>query len=123
DTFCPEDGGPYRVKPRLHRSRASYAADAPRDGIWIEAAGDRIAARFAGVEHHLERNGGRWMFGNDTIEAVLDDAGAVLEARVARADAGHPLETGRFHGLRAIAEAVLREANPVSAALGRRARL
>lgn len=119
DTFCPEDGGPDRVKPRLHRSRASYDADAPRDGVWIEAAGERIAARFAGVEHHVERSGERWRFGNDTIEAVLDDGGAVLEARVAGADAGHVLEIGRFHGLRAIAEAVLREVNPVSVAIGR----
>jgi putative selenate reductase len=118
DTFCPESGGPHRVKPRLHRSRESYGADAPQDGVLIEAAGERIAARFDGVEHQLERRGDRWRFGNDAIEAILDDGGVVLEMRLMMAREGQRLEVARFHGLRAIAEAVLREVNPVSAALG-----
>ena len=115
DTFCPEGGGPHRVKPRLHRSRESYAADAPQDGVLIEAAGERIAARFAGVEHQLERRGDRWSFGNDAIEAILDDAGVAHHVNVRMAREGRRLEVAHFHELRAIAEAVLREVNPVSA--------
>ena len=119
DTFCPEGGGPYRVKPRLHRSREGYSADAPQDCVLIEAAGERIAARFEGVEHQLERRGDQWRFGNDAIEAILDDAGKPLHVEVRMAREGRRLEVAHFHELRAIADAVLREVNPVSAALGR----
>ena len=57
------------------------------------------------------------MFGNDTIEAMLDRDGALLESRVVKVLEGHPLELARFHALRDLAEAVWREVNPVSAAL------
>jgi putative selenate reductase len=120
DTFCPEAGGPHRVKPRFHRTREHYAAASPADGVLIEAGGCRVSARFEGVEHHLERRGERWVFGNDALEAVLDDAGALVESRVVAAREGHELELGRFHALRALTEAVLREVNPVSAAGGKR---
>ena len=116
DTFCPESGGPHRVKPRLHRSRESYTADAPQDGVLIEAAGERIAARFEGVEHQLERRGDRWWFSNDAIEAILDDAGMALQVNVRMPRESQRLEVAHFHQLRAIAEAVLREVNPVSSA-------
>lgn len=120
DTFCPEAGGPHRVKPRLHRSREGYAAAAPEDGIWIEHEG-RVAARFAGIEHHLERCGEHWRFGNGTIEALLDLKGTLLESRVVAVREGHPLELARFHGLRDLTEAVSREVNSISAALVGRA--
>lgn len=120
DTFCPEAGGPYRVKPRLHRSRAGYVAAAPEDGVLIERGGDRVTARFAGIEHHLERRGEQWVFGNDALEAVLDQNGALVESRAVAARAGHALELARFHALRALTEAVLGEVNPISAALAER---
>ncbi|MBM3907018.1 MAG: glutamate synthase [Gemmatimonadetes bacterium] len=48
DTFCPEDGGPYRLKPRFFVSSERWLADAPRDAILVER--DAITGRFDGVE-------------------------------------------------------------------------
>ncbi|MFI5208429.1 MAG: glutamate synthase, partial [Gemmatimonadales bacterium] len=49
DVFCPEDGGPYLLKPRVFVDRARWAADAPRDAILIEK--DAVIGRFGGVEY------------------------------------------------------------------------
>ncbi len=46
DTFCPEDGGPFRLKPRFFTSRARWLADAPRDAILVER--DAVTGRFGG---------------------------------------------------------------------------
>lgn len=48
DTFCPEDGGPFVLKPRFFVSRERWLADAPRDAILVEH--DAITGRFHGVE-------------------------------------------------------------------------
>lgn len=48
DTFCPEDGGPFKLKPRFFVSRERWSADAPRDAILVER--DAITGRFGGVE-------------------------------------------------------------------------
>ena len=47
DTFCPEHGGPYRLKPRIFVSRERWLRDAPRDAILVEW--DAITGRFAGA--------------------------------------------------------------------------
>jgi putative selenate reductase len=47
DVFCPEDGGPYLLKPRVFINRERWAADAPRDAILIEA--DAVTGRFGGA--------------------------------------------------------------------------
>ena len=49
DVFCPEDGGPYLLKPRIFVDRARWAADAPRDAILIEK--DAVIGRFGGLEY------------------------------------------------------------------------
>ncbi len=48
DVFCPEDGGPYELKPRIFVTRERYLADAPRDAILVEPG--RITGRLGGVE-------------------------------------------------------------------------
>ena len=52
EVFCPEDGGPNRVKPRLFVDRARWLADAPRDSILVEP--EAITGRFNGEEVRLE---------------------------------------------------------------------
>ena len=47
DVFCPEDGGPYALKPRLFVDRERWLADAPRDAILVEH--DATTGRFDGV--------------------------------------------------------------------------
>jgi putative selenate reductase len=119
DTWCPQSGGPWRIKPRLHRTWATYAAEAPADGILIASDGARLHARFGGIEHQLERIGGGWEFRNDTIAAELGPAGELRGMRTLEAGAAHGLDLARAHALRALAEATLATVNPVSAALTR----
>jgi putative selenate reductase len=52
DIFCPEDGGPYVLKPRIFVSRERWAADAPRDAILIEKGA--VTGRFGGVEYRAD---------------------------------------------------------------------
>jgi len=61
DVFCPEDGGPYAMKPRFFASLEAYEADRPRDGFRIERRGEGFAvrARFEGRELQVEVDGGR----------------------------------------------------------------
>jgi len=47
DVFCPEDGGPYVLKPRLFVSRERWLRDAPHDAILVEH--DAITGRFDGA--------------------------------------------------------------------------
>ncbi len=116
DTFCPEAGGPHRVKPRFFRSAAAYEAAAPDDGMWLDAGEDGVTARFGGSEHRLEREGTGWRFRNDAIEAVLGEDGTPLVARVLVPREGATLDLSRFHALRLIVPAVLGGVNPIAAA-------
>lgn len=63
DIFCPEDGGPYRMKPRFFGSQASYAA-ATSDGLVVErtATRDIVWGRAAGKEWRIEARGGQIVF-------------------------------------------------------------
>ncbi|MEK7668103.1 MAG: glutamate synthase [Gemmatimonadota bacterium] len=56
DTFCPEDGGPYLLKPRIFVSRERWLRDAPRDAILVEPGA--ITGRFAGVEYWVADGAG-----------------------------------------------------------------
>jgi putative selenate reductase len=46
DAFCPEEGGPYRVKPRFFLSAAAFAARPETDGFFLER--ERALARVGG---------------------------------------------------------------------------
>lgn len=56
DVFCPEDGGPYVVKPRFFGSDADWRAS-PLDGFWLGRAGGRDVAlgRFRAEEGNDQR--------------------------------------------------------------------
>jgi putative selenate reductase len=53
DVFCPEDGGPYHVKPRFFGSATTWMAAAPLDGFCLERIGPShvMRARIAGEEY------------------------------------------------------------------------
>jgi putative selenate reductase len=59
DVFCPEDGGPYIVKPHFFGSETSWAGGRPLDGFFVERKDgtDRILGRVGGLEYRLERTG------------------------------------------------------------------
>ncbi len=54
DVFCPEDGGPYVLKPRFFGSEEAWRADSG-DGFHVERVPgeDRVLGRFNGTEYHL----------------------------------------------------------------------
>jgi putative selenate reductase len=66
DVFCPEDGGPYVLKPRLFVNRERWLRDAPRDAILVER--DAITGRFDGV---VVRVGDCEVVGDDPRTQVL----------------------------------------------------
>lgn len=45
DTFCPQAGGPYRVKARFHTSRAAWERDGGGTAVLVEAGGRRVETR------------------------------------------------------------------------------
>lgn len=63
DVFCPEDGGPYRIKPRFFGSKTSF--DSSRlDGVYVERTSEREMAlgRFEGIEWRVEARGDGILF-------------------------------------------------------------
>ncbi len=60
DVFCPEDGGPYRLKPRLFGSAEAWSSSPGLDGFFMGRTDDEeiVLARFATGEYRvLIRNG------------------------------------------------------------------
>ncbi len=56
DVFCPEDGGPYLLKPRVFGSEEAWSAVPRLDGFFLERTRerDRILGRFAGEDYGLD---------------------------------------------------------------------
>lgn len=61
DVFCPEDGGPYVLKPRFFGSRAQFEEHVGRDGVFLERRGDvvHVMGRFQGKVYEAELEGDR----------------------------------------------------------------
>jgi putative selenate reductase len=74
DIFCPEDGGPYKIKPRFFGSESGWQAEADLDGFFVEEtrAVHRIMARFDGREYALSLDADRRTFGGDGFELVFE---------------------------------------------------
>jgi putative selenate reductase len=75
DVFCPEDGGPYIIKPRFFLTADAWTADRPRDGFVVSGGPEagEIRGRFAGREFHLEVTGGRARFAGEGFEVTFDE--------------------------------------------------
>jgi len=56
DVFCPEDGGPYNLKPRFFGSEAAWRDDRSRDGFFVAGNEARVLVlgRLDGAEFRLE---------------------------------------------------------------------
>ncbi len=126
DVFCPEDGGPYVIKPRFFSGEASYREAASHDGFTLQRlalpGGLRLRGRIEGVEHTLVRTpGAPDRFEDDAVACEVDPAtGKVVAARAFfRAAPGHVLPTWRYLAMRALLEGVLAAGavNPVGAQL------
>ena len=64
DIFCPEDGGPYVLKPRFFGSRESFLEFSNHDGFFIERnnGGDTVLARFSQDEYESTLMNGEVQF-------------------------------------------------------------
>lgn len=124
DVFCPEDGGPYIIKPRFFENRASFLESPGHDGFVVEAAGGALSmlGRIGGQVHQLSRSEGEPdRFDDGMIALELDPKDSSLSSArpFFRAKEGHRLPLWRYHAMRLLLDAVLADggANPVSAAV------
>jgi putative selenate reductase len=80
DVFCPEDGGPYVIKPRFFGRRADWIALADHDGFFVEQQGSvrTVLGRFGGraFEARIEATGGgtRVRFSGQGFDVEFDRA-------------------------------------------------
>lgn len=110
DVFCPEDGGPYVLKPRFYGSLAAYR-DQAADGLFVgrEAGTLVVYARAAGAEMRLERRAAgdvRWSGPGFDVTVDLADP---LRTIAGSADA--EVDLGWAHLLDRIADALLEKPN------------
>jgi putative selenate reductase len=57
DIFCPEDGGPYLLKPRFFGSMESFQTFTNRDGFFLEHSTETVFGRFDGKEYRVTFTG------------------------------------------------------------------
>jgi putative selenate reductase len=72
DIFCPEDGGPYKIKPRFFGSETVWRQSSDLDGFFVEP--DRILARIDGREYALLSTTDRDTFSGKDFELSFDAA-------------------------------------------------
>jgi putative selenate reductase len=82
DVFCPEDGGPYVLKPRFFGSLEDWAASASLDGFYMDRgeAVQTVYGRFDAREYRLEIRGYLVAYsgeGFDVRFGVDDPAGTI----------------------------------------------
>ena len=76
DVFCPEDGGPYAIKPCFFGTLEDWRRFSEVDGFHLDrsAGVERIHGRFDGREFCLERAHGRALYCGEDFELELDEA-------------------------------------------------
>ncbi|HVO29766.1 MAG TPA: 4Fe-4S dicluster domain-containing protein, partial [bacterium] len=76
DVFCPEDGGPYVMKPRFFGSRAQWEHWKARDGFFLERAEgeESVLGRFSGREFRLRVHGDRAHFSGEGFDVRFLEA-------------------------------------------------
>ena len=82
DVFCPEDGGPYVMKPRFFGSRDAWQSAAERDGFHLARSEEKetVDGRFSGQEFRLVVVGDEARYsgpGFDVELALTDPEGTV----------------------------------------------
>lgn len=125
DVFCPEEGGPYLIKPRFFGSRQQMeSAPAHLEGFAVErdAAVDRIVGRHEGARLSVEldraRTWARFDDGQVTVELSFPDFArrSLVELRLG-APEGHVVRLDRARALAVLLHGILMDGacSPVSA--------
>jgi putative selenate reductase len=89
DVFCPEDGGPYVIKPRFFGRRADWHALPDHDGFFVEQQGSvrTVLGRFGGqaFEARIESSEGgakAWFSGQGfAVEFDRADPAGTVQGR------------------------------------------
>jgi putative selenate reductase len=107
DVFCPEDGGPFRLKPRFFRDEASWRRPEAGDGFVArrDAAGERVLGRFGGREFEVEIRDHHVRYHGPDFDVTFDedDPEGTIAGDVAP---GAAVELVYFHVMRALAAAL-----------------
>jgi putative selenate reductase len=118
DVMCPEDGGPYLVKPLFFSSLASFEAARDHDGFVVERRGGGVAmrGRFGGEVVTVERKDARVRYSGAGFDLAFDPGD--VAATVSGAADG-PVDFTRLRMMLPILDAVLapEAVNYVSAGL------
>ncbi len=118
DVMCPEDGGPYVVKPRFFGSVEAWTLAPARDGFALERSGDaiRMHGRFGTRTFVVESGAGPVRYQGEGFDLRLDPSDP---ARTARGVASGPVDLGYLRIMERLREAVTAPdaVNFVSAAL------
>ena len=79
DVFCPEDGGPYVIKPRFFTSAEGWEQNRARDGFHVSRreGRDLVLGRFAGCEYRLEIEGGRVRYAGENFRLSFEEVDPV----------------------------------------------
>ncbi len=104
DIFCPEDGGPYVLKPRFFGSLEQFSKWTTHDGFFV--ARDEIYGRFGGRDYRVVLQQERARFSGAGFELELDDASpAALHG--GEVDPGVEVDLTYFHIMRWLRGAIL----------------
>jgi len=76
DIFCPEDGGPYVIKPRFFGHESDWRQSSHLDGFLLERRADQdvVHGRFDGHEYRIEVSGDRFAYSGAGFELRFDAA-------------------------------------------------
>jgi putative selenate reductase len=109
DVFCPEDGGPYVVKPRFFRTLADWELFAEHDGFALD--GDVVRGRFRGRGFYLESAADGVRFVGAGFELELDPV-APGETVSGRIDPDVAVDLTYMHILIAVRDTVFAASAP-----------
>ncbi len=95
DVFCPEDGGPYVVKPRFFGTEEDWRVLSGGDGFYL--APDRILGRFGGRDFEARFAGERASFCGADFAIELDRGGRRDSIVATRVAPGEVVDLTYFH--------------------------
>ncbi len=106
DVFCPEDGGPYRLKPRFFGELEHWRQLATHDGFHLERqpGKDVVHGRFEGREFTLEVEGGEARYAGPGFSLRVAEASP---ERVLSGEATGEVDLTYFHLMNWIRRAIL----------------
>jgi putative selenate reductase len=104
DVFCPEDGGPYVIKPRFFGSREQWTKWKTHDGFYVTR--DEVLGRFSGRDYALIARDELSLFRGPDFELTLNES-RPDEPIASRFTAAVEVDLTYFHILRWLRDTIL----------------